>query len=495
MTPAPKLSMQPLQIVIDLCRELSSRGIDYCHWKSNAAIERSAAGENDLDLLVGRRHVQCFAGILDGLGFKAALDPPQRRIPGVADYYGCDRASGKLVHVHAHYQLVVGHDATKNYHLPVEEAYLAETRDGGLFRVASVEFELILLVLRLTIKHSTLDARITGHGRLTGEEMAELDFLVARASLSRVEGLLRRHLPSIDVGLFRLCLKTLNAEVPFPARAKTARKLLATLRPYARRGPLADVSLKLWRRVYWPLQARLFPRSCRKRPARCGMLIAVVGGDGAGKTTAVDALERWLSEEFNTMRVHMGKPRWSATTVAVRGIVKIGRSLGLYPFMRADFQYTHDSASLVFPGYPWLIRELCTARDRCLTYRAARRFAVKGGLAIADRYPLSQVTFMDGPQIARMTANLPARRLIPFLIRLEKWFYRSIQAPDLLIVLRLDPETAVLRKTDESPDEVRARSGEIWEIDWGGSGACVVDASGPREKVLSDLKATIWRRL
>jgi thymidylate kinase len=490
-----RVSTQPLETVERLCRELAAAGIDYCHWKSNAAIGRSASGENDLDLLIGRGHEERFTAILGDLGFKRALDPPGQRIPGIDDYYGLDCRSGRLVHVHAHYRLVVGHDATKNYHLPVEDAYLAAARPGELFRVASVEFELILLVLRLTIKHSTLDARITGHGRISGSERAELDYLSERASPSRVDELLRRHFAPIDPALFRGCVETLRPDVPFPVRSKAARKLLAALRPYARRPRWLDVSLKLVRRVTRPLQSRLFPHSCRKRFAGGGRLVAVVGGDGSGKTTAIEGLRDWLSEDFDAIRVHMGKPRWSAATVAVRALVKAGRTLGFYPFVQADDQYTHDSAVLVFPGYPWLIREICTARDRLLTYRKARRFAARGGIVITDRYPVAQITFMDGPQIARMTANLRPGRLTRFLIRLEEGFYRRIPAPDLTIVLRLDPETAVRRKTDETPESVRARSGEIWGIDWSGTNARVVDASGSREQVLSCLKELLWHHL
>ena len=48
----------PLSAVINLCETLKTDGINYCHWKSNAAIDRSASGDNDLDLLVSRADAQ-----------------------------------------------------------------------------------------------------------------------------------------------------------------------------------------------------------------------------------------------------------------------------------------------------------------------------------------------------------------------------------------------------------------------------------------------------
>ena len=129
-----------LELVEILCNELRTNGIIYCHWKSNASLDRSANGENDLDLLVGRSSMQQFAEILMRLGFKQAFDKADRQLPGVLDYYGYDRTSGKFVHVHAHYQLVIGHDATKNYHLPIEVQYLESALQGDLFMVPAPEF-------------------------------------------------------------------------------------------------------------------------------------------------------------------------------------------------------------------------------------------------------------------------------------------------------------------------------------------------------------------
>ena len=128
-----------LGIISDLCQELGRQEIVYCHWKSNAALDRSASGENDLDLLVSRADVQRFTEILFRLGFKQAPERSGSRMPGVLDYYGCDQKTDRLVHVHSHYQLILGHDATKNYHIPVEEPYLASSSLNGLFMVPAPE--------------------------------------------------------------------------------------------------------------------------------------------------------------------------------------------------------------------------------------------------------------------------------------------------------------------------------------------------------------------
>jgi len=236
-------------------------------------------------------------------------------------------------------------------------------------------------------------------------------------------------------------------------------------------------------------------------------MIAIVGGDGAGKSTVVDGLHDWLSKDFDIIKMHLGKPAWSATTILVRGILKIGQILGLYP-LESTFRETIEQRSLISSGYPFLLREVCRARDRYLTLSKARRFAANGGLVILDRFPLPQIKLMDGPQAERFIRQLmdgPQAKLFmsphlnspiaKFLVRLEESYYRRIEIPELLMVLRLDPEIAVQRKTGDDATTVRERSREIWAVNWEDTNAHVIDGSKPKADVLTAVKALIWSEL
>jgi thymidylate kinase len=485
-----------LNLIQRLCGALEAENISYCHWKSNAAIDRSASGDNDLDLLVHHAQARDFTSILYGLGFQEMWVRPSQQMPGILDYYGYDCAAEKFVHVHAHYQLVVGDDMTKNYRLPIEQPYLESAARVGLFKIPAPEFEFIVLVIRMVLKHGMWDSILTGQGKLPASAQRELKYLEERIRRDRVEDILQRHLPWLDTALFDRCLQSLRTGCPISTRTAVGLQLKGVLGAHARRSGISDTSLKLFRRVDKTIRRRLLLRAPRKkRMAHAGAMIAVVGGDGAGKTTTIDYLDAWLSKSFDTIRIHMGKPAWSWTTKAVRGALGLGRIFGVVSYNKLSPEHSLDASAPNFVGYAALMRAVCTARDRYRAYAKARRFATNGGLVILDRYSLPQIKVMDGPQIGRVGSLKYANRLVRLLAAAELRYYRQIMPPDILIALRVHPDVAVQRKTNEPGASVRARSREIWDLDWEGTSAHVIDAGRPRAAVLAEIKALIWSEL
>ncbi len=67
--------------------------------------------------------------------------------------------------------------------------------------------------------------------------------------------------------------------------------------------------------------------------------------------------------------------------------------------------------------------------------------------------------------------------------------------PEVLIILKIDPEIAVQRRTDEDAVFVRERCWQIWNVDWDQTPAYTIDASRPKREVLSELKSLIWPKL
>lgn len=485
-----------LGLVRTLCAALSAEGIGYCHWKSNEALDRSATGENDLDLLVSRADARGFEAIIGRLGFKNARPPSGKEMPGVFHAYGLDGPSGKLVHIHAHYQLVLGDDMTKNYRLPLEEAYLASAEQGPLFRIPAPEFEFVVFVLRMILKHSTLDAVVSHQGSLSPSEARELEYLRVRTDPARATGIVREHLPFVGPAVWERSVRCLEPGTSHRVRIGTAHRLERALAAHARRMPLLDAPLRLWRRGRVIIRRRVLHRPApRGRLDGGGALIALVGGDGAGKSTAVDELHHWLSKEFAVTEVHLGKPPRSLTTSLVQRVWKGSVRRGSRGATVADLAGSQAS-SMSARAYVKLVQHAMIARDRSLTYERARRAVSAGGIVIADRFPLPDVTLMDSPVAPRLLGTRKSNRVASSLARLERRYYERIGRPDVLIVMRVDADVAAERKrgTDDE-DVVRLRSEEISRLDWSGSGAVVVDADRPKDHVLNEIKSAVWSRL
>jgi len=489
-----KEKYKTLELIYTLCKTLQTEDISYCHWKSNNALDFSANGKNDLDLLVSRSEIQHFLEILYRLGFKKAECSDDQITPGIVNFYGYDGNSGQIVHVHAHYNLIMGHDDSKNYQIPVEQGYLESAEQGELFRVPAPEFELILFVIRMMLKHSTWDVILTRQGKLNKNERKELSFLQSFVNIDRLHEILHDHLPYLDQNLFDACLNSLQEGTPRFRRGVLGIRLQYAIRAFARRPKLIELTLKWRQRFVHIFRARILRRPLKKRFSRGGALIAIVGGDGAGKTTAIDELYAWLSDTFETKKTHLGKPNWSFITFMVRGFLKIGTILKLYPF-ETIMDNINEEGFYRFPGYPWFIREICTARDRVLSYTRARRFAANGGIVICDRFPLPQYINMDGPMSSLIRNHVNDRWFFRPLSRIEMKYYRFFIPPEILIVLRADPEIAVSRKKEEDEIFVRSRSSEIWEKDWSNTPAYVIDANQTKEAVLTELKNLVWSKL
>jgi hypothetical protein len=249
------------------------------------------------------------------------------------------------------------------------------------------------------------------------------------------------------------------------------------------------------RRALWGTQHYVLRKPTRKRLARAGATVAIVGGDGSGKSTAVTGTADWLAGPFEVHRTHLGKPRPSLTTLAVKGPMYLARSAGLLPGTNATID-PRSAAPTDFPGNAWALWHLLTARDRLREYRTARRVADRGGIVVSDRWPLPQIRLMDGPRTTWLLDH--AEQIGPvtrWMCRKEAAVYAQIAPPDVLVVLRIDPEVAVLRRHDEEASYVRARNTEVRGLDWSGTDAVVVDATLPPEEVLARIRAAVWERL
>jgi thymidylate kinase len=495
---------QPPLPLVALARALAQEQVSYCRWTGASGLA-GRADEEDVDLLVARCHFHRVAELFLRLGFKPASVPAGQAVPGSLDSFAYDAEGDRLIRLRAHHQLLLGHELTWNYRLPIERQCLSSAGQDGVFRAPAPEYQFIVFVLRSLLRHSTLDILVGRRATLDASE--HLADLLARVNREGLRDIVDRDLPFLGAAAFDNCVEALRPTASTWSRLKARLQVLSRLQAHARRPLAVEIFLRLCRRGLSAGRRQVSGRASKFRLNNGGAMIAIVGGDGAGKSTVVDALSGWLSRDFVTASVHLGKPSWSWTTATVRGILKVGQLLGLYP-PESTIRETLKQKSLMSTGYPWLLREVCRARDRHLRYVRARRLAADGGLVISDRFPLPQIRIMDGPQAQRFLGHAgeapqkdsflgpdPDDPLPRALVKLEESYYQRIAAPEVLIVLRVNPEIAVERRIGEDPTAVRERSTEIWNLDWRHTNAHVIDASKSKAEVLAAVKALVWSEL
>ncbi|MGH7530642.1 MAG: hypothetical protein ACREMN_09700, partial [Gemmatimonadales bacterium] len=206
---------------------LERRGVPYCQWKGHGRRERWESGRGDIDLLVDRSAWAEFTAVLGGLGFKLALPPPGREAAGVVHYYGLDERCGTLVHVHAYARLAIGLPWRTHYRLPLEDALVdsATPQPGAVFKTPAPELEVIVLVLRHTVRHTLRDLLRRRRPRwLCGAE-ADVDRAAERVSRAALVAALHRYLPEVTLGVFERCRDALRPDCA-PLRRWLARRAL-----------------------------------------------------------------------------------------------------------------------------------------------------------------------------------------------------------------------------------------------------------------------------
>lgn len=529
LRPEPGLrEPEPLATSRELFAALEANDLRYVHWKSNEHLGPALAGETDLDVLFDRLQYQQVHRVLAACGFKPFRTTAAAAYPGIEDHLAVDPETGRLVHCHAHFLLSVGERYLKGYRIPWEERFLATASVDPAtgVRVADPALELAMLILRSALKLRGRDraAAVAGRPALADDVWAEYEWLRARSGPDELSAIGRELLdPEAATALVALH-GTRPTHRGLRRLRRLARPRLEEWRTWSRSSGLRERWLREFRAARSALNRGTLGRStpARRTVPRGGILVAVLGADGAGKSTVVREVSNRLARKVDVMRLYFGSgdgpvsllrsPLRPAARFARRHrLARSERGRGEDPRAGSPGAGIRVEAPVSTvpgsgPGHraePAVIRAgriawaLSLAREKRARLARAWRARNRGLVVITDRFPQAQIAgFNDGPLLRDRAET--GGSLLRRAARREERVYRLAerQAPDLVIRLRVTPEVAVRRKPEMSASEVERRDAAIGSLRWPSDTRVVdVDADRPLADVLRDTMVAIWREI
>jgi len=503
-----------LPVVRELFRQLDSRGVVYCHWKSNEHLDAGLRGVTDLDVLVDWHAGPALASLLEEVGFKRIAAVPGRAYPGVEDFLALDPSTGRFAHLHLHYRLVLGEKNLKGYSLPWESAVLATRKVepiSGVF-VSDPHIELILLVIRAALKLRNRDFLTAPFDppRLSGGTLDEFLWLVARVDRERLQVLARDLVGAEAADLLVRMTSGLPSHRDLRSFAEAVNPLL---RPHRTYGPL-EALRRRWGReweVRWGgFRNRTLGGSIPVKHVlpRGGLVVAFVGSDGSGKSTVVREIAGWLSWKLDVRAFYMGSGDGPASLLRrpLQAFAALwGRARARFPSPPTDEAGAAAIGTLgnARPGArlarsvwrcAWSLALAREKRDRLGEVRRARNL---GMVAICDRYPQCQFGgFNDGPQLGSWLEH--PSRLLRTAAAWELAAYRCAERapPDLVVKLHVPAAVAAQRKEDTSLEQLTRKAAAIRALRFpAGVRVVDIDAAQPLDTVLVQVKRAIWEAL
>lgn len=491
-----KMEMKELKIVRNLLNELNNN-ILYCHWKSNEHFKDALTGKDDLDILINRSQYGQLVNILQKLKFKRFYVPNARSYIGIEDYLGFDYETGKLVHLHLHSQLVIGEKHLKGFLLPIEQRILKNRRWDDKYGayLSSYFDELLLLIIRTGMKTRKRD--IIKNNLLSGTTKDEFLWLKDKcvefgSSLKEQTWLTERLANRIE--------KIYITEIATWNDANRLKCLLyKDLAPYSQGNKSYNTLRRNYRellRIILEIEKRYLKAKnilTRRRPATGGVIIAFLGSDGAGKSTAIKEIYNWLFQFMDVRFFYLGSGdgRSSVLRKPLKFLLKIAQKKG---FVKKSNNFNNEKLAAVENKKLVGMRKLWVytlSKERIRKLKAASRCRMRGFIVLTDRYPQNEYDGLCDGRRLRKQGGISEK--------MEEKCFRIAEMcpPDLAIKMIVPPEIAVARKPGEIDIETsRNLTERVKHIKFSDRTCCTeIDSGQSQETVWLNIKRAIWEAI
>lgn len=189
-----------------------------------------------------------------------------------------------------------------------------------------------------------------------------------------------------------------------------------------------------------------------------GLVVAVLGADGAGKSTAIDCVSRSMPIDITTKYLGIRR-RPSPATATIS-------STELRPQSKPSWR-----------SYAGFLRWAVQTAAMLWGLELAAR---KGTVVLCDRHPVEAGRLGNEPVIVKLAKRVFVRFATP--------------APDLLVLLQAPGEVLFARKGEHTPDYLNKMT-NLWAELVATRDGLILDAARSPDDVCRELQSEIWQRL
>lgn len=495
-----------LNIYKKLFELVHEQDLKYCHFKSNDHLDAGLDGETDLDIVILTKDATDFIRLLHACDFKRTEAGFGVKNQSREGYLGYDRDTGKLVYIDLHFSIIIGKNRIREYALNDLSNDLIKHRvldsKSGVY-IASPVYEFFLLVVRASIKVRFRDSIKNIFGVVFYDQswVCQHDWLKERYHPNELKVLLQKYLVNCDLDRVSEYFAGYPSLQDLFYLKKIAKKSLYSSLKYGAVTTFSGMLLKEANGALCYVNRRLLSNRLplnRRYLSSGGRFIALIGVDGAGKSTQIKHLTKYLSWKLDVSNVYLGAGDGSASwhrTLLIKARKLLSSREGSYN----DTSYEGKKNSMgyirKFARNVWAISLLI---EKNAKLKVHHRLAKRSTIVVCDRYPQNNVkNFNDGPMLSEYRQNTKWSFLSK-LADLEEHIYsgKKYGSPDLVVKLIIKPAVSVERGQSTSIEYLERRIDAVNAMTFGD--ACVVveiDASQSLVEVSKDITLAIWRIL
>ena len=302
----------------------------------------------------------------------------------------------------------------------------------------------------------------------------------------------------------KIVLKLYNSELKKKASFSVLQKSLRKeLRAYTSYNRLTSWFTRTKRELHWligGIERKLGWNSLsayRRVSPSGGLAVAIIGCDGAGKTTTLSYITREFRKKLDVVSIYFGSGGGSSSLLRKPMKFVAGKVGGKGIGRAVEREYSESKKVCVrsrLYSMAKILWAVALAKEKKTKQRQMVKARNNGILVITDRYPQSLYPgASDGPLLNRYRNTYG---ILKFIAEWEQKIYKSFSenAPDLVIKLIVPTETAISRKPEMTVEEIENKKNIVMKLNISEHTA-VIDASRPFIITFGEVMNEIWNFL